>query len=71
MAVPFLMFWVILFIGREELGFRGVAFCVLLWAALLAACVFLGMSPYTFVALQSLFDIILILVIFGHDIQIR
>lgn len=71
MALPFLVFWVIVFVGREGLGFKGFAFCVLLWAGLLAACMFLGFSPYTFVFLQALFDIVLILVVFGHDIRIR
>jgi hypothetical protein len=71
MAMPFLVFWVVVFIGREELGSKGFIFCVLLWAALLGACLVLGLSPFTFVFLQALFDIVLILVIFGHDIQIR
>lgn len=71
MALPFLVFWGIVLIGREELGFKGLAFCVLLWAGLLAACQLIGLSPYTFVFLQALFGIVLILVVFGHDIRIR
>jgi hypothetical protein len=71
MAVPLVVFWVILFIGREELGLKGFAFCVLLWAVLLSGCLFLGLSPYGFVFLQAIFDAILILVVFSHDIRIR
>ena len=71
MAMPFLVFWVIVFIGREDLGFGGFAFCILLWTGLFAACLFLGFSPYVFVFLQAVYDIVLILVVFGHDIQIR
>ncbi len=71
MAVPFIVFWAVVFIAREELGWKGFALCVILWASLLAACLFLAASLYLFVALQSLFDIILLLVLFGHDIRIR
>lgn len=71
MAVPLLAFWAILWVAREELGFKGVVFCLLLSAVLFAACLILGISLYVFIALQALFDIILFLVLFGHDIRIR
>ncbi len=71
MGLPFLFFWIIILLGRDELGYRGFSFCALLWVALLVVCVLLGISPYVFVALQALIDIVLLLVIFSRDINIR
>lgn len=68
---PFILFWVLVYLGRDELGLKGAGLCVLIWLALLAGCVVLAISPYVFVALQALFDIILLLVIFHGDITIR
>ena len=39
--------------------------------ALLAGFMLSGLSPYYFVAAQSLLDIVLILLVFGGDITIR
>lgn len=69
--VPFILFWVLLYVAREELGWKGVGICVALWAASWAGCLGLSLSPYVFAALQSLFDAILIILIFHGDIRIR
>ena len=71
MRTTFIVFWLLIYLGREELGFKGVGLCILIWLALLAGCIFLGYWPYVFIALQALFDIILLLVIFHDDITIR
>jgi len=71
MGLGFLFFWVLVLLGRDELGYRGFVFCVVLWTVLLVACTLLGISPYVFVALQALIDVVLLLVIFGRDITIR
>ncbi len=70
-VAPFIIFWVLLYVAREELGWKGVATCVALWTVLLAGYIGLNVSPYVFTALQSLFDAILIIVIFRGDIRIR
>lgn len=54
MGLPFILFWVILCVGREELGVKGIGVCVVIWAGLLAGCLFLSISPYVFEALQAL-----------------
>ena len=71
MAVPFIVFWMLVYVAREDLGLKGVGICVTLWAALLAGCMFLRISPYVFVAMQALVDAILIIIVFGGDIRIR
>jgi hypothetical protein len=69
--VPFLIFWIILFVARGDLGWRGIALCVGIWLALLVGFIYAGISPYLFVTAQAALDCILILVIFKGDIRIR
>jgi len=71
MVIPFILFWIVLYIARGELGAKGIGVCVVIWAGLLAGCMFLSISPYVFLALQALFDAILFIVAFGGDIRIR
>jgi len=71
MLIPFALFWVLIFMGRGELGFKGVGFCIALWVGLLFGFMRLELSSYWFVAAQALIDAILIIVIFGGEIRIR
>ena len=71
MALPFVIFWILVFIAKGELGLRWSGILAVIWFALLAGFMFLEISPYIFVAVQVVMDIILILVIFGGDIPIR
>jgi hypothetical protein len=71
LLIPFLVFWVLIFLGREELGIRGGLIAVAIWAVLLIGFIAFRISPYFFVAAQAVFDAVLILVIFGGDIKIR
>lgn len=71
MALPFLVFWVIIFLGRSDLGWRGVMLCIGIWLALLFGLYYAGFSSYIFVAAQALLDCILLLVVFGGDIRIK
>ena len=71
MLLPFLLFWVLIVVGRDELGLRGAAATIAIWLALLLACALTGISPYYFVSIQALIDIVLLITIFGGDIRIR
>ena len=71
MWIPFLLFRVLLLVAREELGVKGIAVAVAIRLALLAGCFVAGISPHISVAAQALLDIVLILKIFGGDIDIR
>jgi hypothetical protein len=71
LSLPFFAFWVLIIISRNELGFKGVAFCILLWLGLLLGFIMLNIPSYWFVGAQAIFDAILIVIIFGGDIRIR
>lgn len=63
-------FWVLVYLGREELGFKGIVISVLIWLGLLIGSSFLG-RPYVFVAAEALLDVILLFIIFGENMNIR
>ncbi len=67
----FLLFWVLLFVARQELQIKGIAICIAIWLGLLIGFIVSRTSPAIFAAAQSLLDIGLILYVFGGDIQIR
>ena len=71
MGIPFLLFWVLVILCREELGLKGVLISIAIWATLLVCFMKLDISPYIFIGAQALMDIILILILFGGDIRIR
>jgi hypothetical protein len=71
MAIPFAAFCMLIFIGRSELGFKGIAFFIALWLCLLLGFRMLHLPSYWFVAAQALIDAVLIIIIFGGDIRIR
>jgi hypothetical protein len=69
--VPFIAFVVLLIVGRQELG--PLKIIVLLVSVVAAFIIFavLNIPMYYLTPLIALLDIILILVIFGKDIQLR
>ncbi len=71
MFLPFVAFWILVFIGRSKLGFKGITFCIVLWVGLLLGFMKPSLPSYWFVGAQSLIDAIIIIVIFGGDIRIR
>ena len=34
LSIPMIAFWILIFLGRSELGWKGVLSCVLLWLGL-------------------------------------
>jgi hypothetical protein len=71
MLMPFVAFWLLIVLGREELGAKGIAIAVAVWLGLLVGFFAAGISPFLFVTAQALVDIVLILVVCGGDIRIR
>ena len=71
MGIPFLVFWILILLGRSDLGIKGVLSCIAIWVALLAGFMYFEISPYYFVVPQAVLDIVLILSIFGGDIRLR
>jgi len=68
--IPFAAFWVLILLGRSDLGLKVVLVCIAIWAGLLYAFVSFEMLSYFCVVVQAVFDIILILIIFGGDIRL-
>ena len=66
---PFIGFWVLMHLGREELGIKGIIISILIWLGLLLGLSFLGL-PYLFVSAQALLDVVLLFIIFGGNMNI-
>ncbi len=73
MLFPFILFWVLMFFCRQELELKGIVISIAIWIGLLLGCLSItdGNASYYFTAGQVIVDIILILKIFGSDINIR
>lgn len=76
--IPFVMFWVLLFVGRSELSLQAILICIGIWLFLvLTAGIFMmigtsgGMVFCILAGLQAVFDMILILMTFGGDIRLN
>ena len=68
---PFVAFWILIVVGRGELGLKGVLSCVAIWVGLLLGFMYIDISSYFFVAAQALLDIVIVLIIFGADTRMR
>ena len=66
---PFIVFWVLMHLGREELGLKGIIISILLWMGLLVGSSFLGL-PYLFVSAEALLDVVLLFIIFGENMNV-
>lgn len=71
MAFALLLLVALLIVGRSELGFKGIAICVLLFAILIGVLTASGLPPVLLATGAAIFDIGLILYILGADIPIR
>jgi uncharacterized protein (DUF849 family) len=70
MALPFGIFWVMLYLTRHELGWKWGIICALLAAGFLAMSLLLPTLWVVGVIGQVVLDVVLILVLFGGDIRI-
>ena len=69
--VPLIAFWVLIFVGRNELEWKGIFIAVAIWAALWMTFKMIGLNSYYFIVAQAVIDCILIIIIFGGDVRIR
>jgi hypothetical protein len=65
---PFFLFWVLMYLGREELGLKGIVISILIGLGLVACYSSLGL-PHIFVLVQALLDIVLAFIIFGENMN--
>ena len=66
-ALPAVVFWVVVLLGREELGWRGGAIAVGIWLFLFIGSMVAGIWGSIFISAQALLDVALILIIFRRD----
>jgi hypothetical protein len=70
-TIPLAVFWVMLLVGRKELGWKGVLAFILIWVALACAVQALGLNRYYFVAAESLLDVVLVSIIYLGFARLR
>lgn len=64
-------FWVLLFVGREELGWKGIGVFVALWSVGWLALRNVSTGPLWFQAVVAVLDVALVLIVFRGDVRIR
>jgi len=70
MIAAFAAFWALLYLGREELGFKGIVIAIVISLGLMVGSVTID-APSLFVSAQALLDVALLLIVFGGDVKIR
>ena len=68
---PLITFWLLIYIGRNDLKPKTIRVFIIIWLVSLGIVAATGVHPGYFTAIQSLLDALLIIAIFGGDIQIR
>ena len=71
MLLPMIAFWVLLYAGRDELGWRWIVALIALWVFSFTGIMHGYLQPHVFTIGQALLDIVLVLVIYGGDIRLR
>ena len=62
--IPFFAFCILLFLGREDFGLKGIAVAIVGWLALPYVFDLLGIAPSLLVSAQALVDVALVLIVF-------
>jgi hypothetical protein len=70
LSIPFFLFWFLLYFGRDDLGWKWILGLIGIWAACLAGFVHYQASPYLFVTIEALIDVVLVIVLF-RDVVIH
>ncbi len=68
MLLPIVMFLLFLYMGSEELGFKGIATCLAIVGGLAGVIYLMGWTFYILVGVMALIDVVLILIIFKGNI---
>ena len=71
LILPRVLLPILLYVGREELGIKGILLFIGIWAALIFGLPALGLSGNLSTVIEAVMDIILVIIIFGGDISIR
>ena len=68
--IAFYGFWILLFLGREELGLKWIAVAIVGWLALPYVFSLLGIASTLLVTAQALIDVVLVLIVFKGDVKL-
>jgi hypothetical protein len=76
LPIPFLLFWILLFLGRHELGLKWILVFIGVWLAAVVgvgiatvAYKGTGLAAYVFAGVEAVIDIGLVIYIFGGDVK--
>jgi hypothetical protein len=68
-VIAVVLFWVLVYLAKDELSGKWSAFFGVLWIGLLAIFLGLGYNIYIFIIISIVLDIVLVLAVFGGDIK--
>ncbi len=71
MALPFAVFCIMIVAGRRELGWKGFAVFIAIWATLLGVVLALKIDRHFFIAAQAILDAVLISTIYLSFTRLR
>ena len=66
-ALPIVVFWVVVVLGRKELGWCGLIMAVAVWLPIFAGILFAGEWGGLFFVFHILLDIALLLFVYRRD----
>jgi hypothetical protein len=69
MLFAIILFVVLLFFGRDELGLTGIGVTLLIFLEAYGVYAWLDISPGYFMAFMAVLDIVLVLKVFGGDLN--
>ena len=55
---PYIAFWIVLYLGREEIGMKKIVVSILIWLGCIVGSIFLG-PPLIYLVVIALLDIYL------------
>jgi len=67
--IPFIAFWVLLFVGREQLGRNGILIAISVLLVIYLVFRFTAIPPSLFATAQAILDIVLVLIVFKGDVK--
>jgi hypothetical protein len=71
LSIPLIALWVLLFLGRDKLGLKGIAIAITAWAVIWIGCSATGLAPSLYNSAVALLDVVLVLVVYRGDVRIR
>jgi hypothetical protein len=68
-VIAVVLFWVLVYLAKDELSGKWSGFFAVLWIGLLAIFLGLELNIYIFIIISIVLDIVLVLAVFGGDLK--